>query len=145
MEKKNKVGRPTTFMPEYLEIAKEHFSKRLYEEYEEEVVVAGVGIQTLVKQRAAPFPSMSGLAMKLGVNRQQIYEWEKIHPEFSDILNHGREVIREFLMSHGVTGKYNSNFAKFVATNLTDLTDKKEVSNTNKNIEINIDEQDRDL
>jgi hypothetical protein len=124
--KPRKIGRPTSYKPEYIDVANEHFSVAYFEEYFEEVAIPTIGIEVIKKVRARPFPSMSGLAIKLGVTRQRLKEWGERNPDFQDALNMGREVIRDFLLNHSITGRYNSNFAKFVASSLTDLGEKQE-------------------
>jgi hypothetical protein len=61
--KKNKGGRPTKYKPEYCEKAVEIMSEGY---------------------------SIAGLAGKLRIDTDTIYEWAKVHPEFSDALKRAR-------------------------------------------------------
>lgn len=57
------MGRPTDYRPEFCALAIEHMAEGY---------------------------SIAGLAGKLKVSRQTIYQWGEDHPEFSDALNEGR-------------------------------------------------------
>lgn len=57
-EEKRKVGRPSSYLPEFCELLIHH-----------------MGVDGL---------SYQGFAGKIGVAVDTLYEWEKVHPEFSD-------------------------------------------------------------
>ena len=63
---KHAGGRPSEYTPEVIE---------QINEYMEEAIPQNMKI-----------PTVEGIALKLGINRDTLYEWAKVHPEFSDTL-----------------------------------------------------------
>jgi hypothetical protein len=59
-------------------------------------------------------PTIEGFALFLGVNKTSLYEWEKLHPEFSNALNKIRTEQQQRLLNSGLSGDYNSTIAKLV-------------------------------
>lgn len=57
-------------------------------------------------------PTIEGLAYFLKVNRDTIYEWCRVHPEFSDIIDDLRAKQADSLINSGLAGTYNSTIAK---------------------------------
>ena len=49
-------------------------------------------------------PTIEGIALKLGVSRNTLYEWAKIHPEFQDTLEEMRVRQKEALIEIGIFG-----------------------------------------
>lgn len=88
-------------------------------------------------------PTVEGFAIKLGVSRDTLYEWAKVHEEFSDTMSFCKLITKEFLVQNGLRGLYATNFAIFVATNMTDLKSKQEEDNSNKKpfLVFNVDKQ----
>ena len=70
-----KVGRPTTYKPEYCQMLIEHMNG------------------------GYSFESFAGL---IGVNKDTLYEWEKVNPEFSDSKKDGFEKSRLFWEKMGI-------------------------------------------
>lgn len=61
-------------------------------------------------------PSIEGLALYLGIHKDTIYAWEKLHPEFSDVIGDLRAKQAEALINNGLSGAYNSTIAKVLLT-----------------------------
>ena len=61
-------------------------------------------------------PSIEGLAVYLDVTRETIYEWRKVHPEFSYIIGRLLATQAERLLSNGLSGDYNSTITKLILT-----------------------------
>lgn len=59
-------------------------------------------------------PKAEGLAIYLDVSRDTLYEWAKVHPEFSDILEAINKEQVERLINNGLSGFYNSTIVKLV-------------------------------
>lgn len=124
---RNLFGRPTKLNLDLIKAAYAYIDRPFYEEYEEEVVVAGVGIQTLVKQRPSGPPTVAGLAGVLSVARETLYDWGRKNDTFSDIMKSLDNKRQEFILEHGLKGGYNSAFSKFVMINTSEFVEKKEV------------------
>ena len=129
-EVKSKGGRPTKYNEEM---------QRLADEY-----VDNCGLYMILDDKKVPnsIPSIVGLALKLKVHRDTIYEWCKTHRQFSDTLENIKQKQELFLMHHGLTKGYDSGFAKFLAINVTSYKDKVEQTIDHKNVQINIDSND---
>lgn len=61
-------------------------------------------------------PTIEGLARYLKIHRDTVYQWEKDHEEFSDILEELRSKQAERLLNNGLSGDYNSTIAKVLLT-----------------------------
>lgn len=95
--KKNEVGRPSKYNDQTLKCA-EAYLKRVY------------------KTQGNAIPSIAGLAFALGVSRECVYEWGRVHPEFSDILSAISTAQEMLLLDGGLTGDFNSTITKLMLT-----------------------------
>lgn len=116
-------GRPTKYRPEYCE--------------------------QLVEFMAQGFP-YECFAAEVDVCKSTLYQWERDYPEFSDAKKKGKPKTYKALLQKGLDsihdpGTLNNTVWIFMMKNMCGWTDKKEVETTNHTIQINIDEQDRDL
>lgn len=71
-------------------------------------------------------PSLSGLALYLGVNRSTIYEWRDKHPTFSDTLDQIMASQEVKALNNGLDGTFNPAITKLVLHN-HGYSDKQEV------------------
>ena len=64
----------------------------------------------------AQFPSLTGLALYMGVCRATIYNWarDERKPGFADLLLQIELIQHEMLIGQGLTGEYNSTIVKLV-------------------------------
>ena len=56
--------------------------------------------------------TLTALAVELGVSRDTLYEWQKVHPQFSDACTRARDVARKWweqVMADQSTGRNNGN------------------------------------
>ena len=77
-------------------------------------------------------PTLEGFARKIGVPPERLSRWAKDFEDFRQALNVAKGIQKEFLTTHGLSGAYNNNFAKFISVNLTDYIDKSEVKTENE-------------
>src|SRR5438105_2307280 len=128
-------GRPTKYKPEYCEEIIKFFS---VEPYRKEVTaeIKGYGKagnqnfeKTEYKLVANPLPTLAKFARKIGVNKDTVIEWTKVHEEFSDAYNVAKDLQKDFLVDNGLAGLYPPASFIFTAKNITDMRDKQEVEN----------------
>lgn len=62
-------------------------------------------------------PTVAGLARFLNVSRETMYEWGRVHPEFSDTLSALMDEQQEKLIQGGLGGDFNATIAKLMLAN----------------------------
>jgi len=62
-------------------------------------------------------PSIAGLAVELGINRQTVYEWRKRHKKFSDTLDRLDALQERLSLNGGLQNKLNSTIVKLLLAN----------------------------
>lgn len=61
-------------------------------------------------------PSIEGLAYEIKVSKNTLYEWEKDHKEFQDIMDELRAKQATFLINNGLSGTFNPTITKVILT-----------------------------
>lgn len=102
--KKHPGGRPTKYKPEYCQDLIDYFRVPRPDPAN--------------PQSMAYFPTLDGWCCTIGITRQTISDWVKVHPEFSHSYDISQQLGRNQLMHGGLSEKYNASFAKFVGVNL---------------------------
>lgn len=105
METKHPGGRPTIYSQEIINKTIEYLST--------------TGVFTdpdTGKIISVNLPSIEGLAYDIKVNKDTIYEWRKIHKEFSDIIDDLRAKQATFLINNGLSGVFNPTITKVILT-----------------------------
>lgn len=110
------MGRPTDYSPDVLVKA---------EDYLQQAIPENMAI-----------PTVEGLALLLNVNRDTLYEWAKVHSEFSDTLAKLKNLQKQHLTMTGIFGGKEVNATiialllkvnhDMVETSKTDVTSKGE-------------------
>ena len=102
------VGRPSKYCPEIVEAATAYLEQ--FEEETDEV------------------PSVVGLALRLEVSADTLYNWAKdsSKPEFFGIVQRVLDLQHNILLKNGLNGQYNSSIAKLMLTK-HGYSDKQEV------------------
>lgn len=54
-------------------------------------------------------PTIEGIALKLGVNRDTIYQWVKVNKEFADTIDRVKMLQKEYLIEIGIFGGKDVN------------------------------------
>lgn len=122
-----KLGRPTKYKPEYCqELIDFAANAEPYYESPVETQAKDGSVTTEMKRHPNPPPFLQDFAKKLNVNPSTIYEWAKVHPDFSNAIKDYEEVFARFLQENGLMGHYNAAFAIFTAKNRMGWTDKLE-------------------
>jgi len=140
-----KVGRPTKYTDEYSDKLLKYVEQfEEYEVYQEETASQGRAV-TVTKSRSNGIPTVEGFLLETDIVKDTFYNWVTQHPKFSDAFNKLKSKQKSMIIKGGLNGTFNAGFAKFVATNCTDMKDSSHVEQTNKNIEIKIDSEDEKL
>jgi hypothetical protein len=136
------AGRPIALTEEILKIARDYVDtfKDPYEMRKEAKVIPGKGVEYVDVEKPRSIPSIAGLARRIKVYRSTIYRWydKRYSEKFCYILEELNSIQEEYLLLHGCTGGYNAGFAKFVATNKTNLREKIEHDVTTREIKVEI-------
>lgn len=74
-------------------------------------------------------PSRVGLCCYLGIDKTTSYEWEKIHPAFSNTLRTVETMQEHMTLNGGLSGGLNSTIVKLVLAN-HGYSDKQEHAHT---------------
>lgn len=59
-------------------------------------------------------PTVYGLALHLNVNRDTLFEWAKVYPQFSDSLKKLNDIQANSLINKGLRSEYNATIAKLM-------------------------------
>ena len=113
----NAIGRPTKYIPEVIYPIIESYLESCSKEQTE-------------------LPTTEGLAQKLGVNTDTLFEWNKKHPEFSEYLKRLADKQRNQLMNDGMYGgkEVNASMAIFLLKAIHGLKDNSGISIDKANI-----------
>lgn len=125
------MARPTIYSPDILAQAKAYLESC---EDTSEDIISGQSEKgfTAYKQKVTvKLPSIEGLAYAIKVHKDTIYEWEKKHDEFSDLINDLRAKQAERLINNGLSGDYNAYIAKALLAK-HGYHDKQEIDHTTK-------------
>jgi hypothetical protein len=123
---KHPGGRPTKYSKKYCKQIIDFFDIEPCREVEIPHYKKGDLVWTDFKMVPNRIPTLRKFAKHIKVNFTTVYEWEKKYPEFTNALTHARQIRKEFLIDNGLAGLYPPNSFKFVAINMTDMTDKQE-------------------
>lgn len=84
--------------------------------------------------RIRPIPMLEEWCVMHRITKRQLEEAAKIYPCVAEAIEFARDVVKTYLVRKGLTEQYNGQFAKFVATNETDMVDRTEQVNKNLNV-----------
>jgi len=107
----NKQGRPTSYSEAILTKTREYLNSCQDEEVAQEKKEGWV-----THKIKAKLPTIEGLALFLRVNRDTLYQWAKVHEDFSDIMDELRQEQADRLINSGLSGDYNPTIAKVLLT-----------------------------
>jgi len=118
------AGRPTKYKKRFCKEIVEYFSQNITKEEQ-------IGGRTqLITQE---LPTLVGFAKLKGIGISTIFDWINVRhasfqSEFSAIVkNRCKPLQKNFLVNAGLLGLYNPQAFKFVAVNITDMVDRKDV------------------
>jgi DNA-packaging protein gp3 len=93
--------------------------------YEERFTDASQYLMTCGRSQKK-LPTVEGYALFLHVHRDTLYEWAKLHPDFSDTLEEISHLQKEQLINDGIYGgkDVNSTIVKLLLQNNHDMREK---------------------
>jgi len=94
------IGRPSKYSEEMLERTEQYI-----ESCEDDLA-----------NKIVNLPTIEGLAYELKVNKTTIYEWRKVHEDFSNLIEDLLAKQAKALVNCGLAGTYNSTIAKVLLT-----------------------------
>lgn len=105
------AGRPTEYSEEIVEKVKLYLESCV-DEVIQEVSGESEKFTKYNNKLKVKLPTIEGLAVYIGIHKDTIYEWEKIHEQFSDVIALLRSKQAEALINNGLSGDYNPTIAK---------------------------------
>jgi len=125
-------GRPTKYRDAYCDILVNFFDQEVYEEIKTDKLKNGVKVGTDVKRFPRKLPTLVGFAKEIGIGYSTLKDWcNENHPsyqgKFSATVTRVKDLQRDFLIQSGLLGLFNPQAFKFVAVNITDMVDKRDV------------------
>lgn len=112
------AGRPTDYKPEYCEEIIRYFDQAPYE------ITSDDKGRLIVNPR--PLPTKERFAHMIGVHKDTLQEWAKVHPEFSVAYKKAGQLQCEALSNGGLMGAYDKTMAIFLLKNNHGMADKVE-------------------
>ena len=114
----SELGRPTKYDPKYCDEIIEYFNDDAYRE-----CVDANGKEYLMPNK---FNTLAAWCASIGIHRDTMHEWSKVHPEFSDSLKKAKALQEAQLVTGAMSGAYASSFAIFTAKNILRWRDRVE-------------------
>lgn len=107
------AGRPTDYNEDIVTRSREYLDACV-DEVKQVVTGESEKFTSYKEKVTVKLPSIEGLARHLKIHKDTIYEWEKIHPAFSDVLHELRSNQAERLINMGLSGDYNPVISKLL-------------------------------
>jgi hypothetical protein len=139
-----KQGAPTKYKDDIPQKMIDFFNRPLMKAQQVEVLTKTGQIKLVTEMVANELPTIEKFCCDLMISKETLHQWIKKYPVLTDAYKFAKQAQKNHLMQNGLSGNYNSAFAKFVAINCTDLVDKV-VTEHQGNIEIVIDNDDSAL
>lgn len=126
------MARPTKYKKEYNKKMYDFFN--ISHTYEKEITFFDTNgnEKTKTVEAVNPLPTFERFAVMIGVCRDTLDEWKRVHPDFSDTYKKCKNLQKDMLIDLAMRGFYNPTFTIFVAKNITDMTDKQIVDSNIK-------------
>ena len=114
------TGRPPKYLKKYVKDIIVFFS--IEHTQEKSVVTKDGGVRTVTLPNK--LPTLEAFAVKhCNCDTSTLRRWVKKYPEFRTAYSRAKELQKDMLVHLGMIGLYNANFTKFVAKNITDMTE----------------------
>jgi len=127
---KRAFGRPSKYRPKYCQLIIDYFTRAHTEEIEETHTNRKGETWSCYKLRAVPVPTLQGFSAAVGVPIRTLADWANNFKDFSQAYSHAQALQLDHLSTVTGLGLYNSNWAVFMAKNVSDWRDKKDVEHS---------------
>lgn len=129
-------GRPSEYKEEYIDKADEYLA--ICQDEDKKVIKQSSEKYEMYDNKLkVHLPTIEGFALFLNVNKTSLYEWEKIHPDFSNALSKIRTEQQKRLIDNGLSGDYNSTIAKLILSANHGMREKSDITTDDKPIQSN--------
>ena len=116
-ETKHAGGRPTEYSQEILNKTVEYIDSCEDEDIQKvKQSNSEKGYEMYENKLRVNLPTIEGLARYLKVSVKSLYNWEKEHEEFLQVMGDLRAKQAESLINNGLSGDYNPTIAKVLLT-----------------------------
>jgi len=127
------TGRPSGYLPEYTALCYKYFNRPAQEVIKTTDERTG---ETTVETVTNNLPTKAGFACEIGVPSHRLHAWAaKLdsnghvqYPEFAEAWRQAADAQQNILVQNTLNGKYNAGFAKFVAQNLLDWRESRDLT-----------------
>ena len=129
-KKRRKAGRPTKYKSLYCQQIIEFFNRP--HTYESEITHTNKKGESWIsyQTRANPVPLMCDFAQYIGTTVQTLNTWTKQHSDFLEATTHAQDLQLRHLATITGLGLYNANWSIFMAKNISQWRDKKDVEHS---------------
>lgn len=134
-ESKYKKNYATKTLEKFLKETKDLISKEVVQENQEKGYIQYKDRLTVV------LPTIERYAIYLKVNRDTLYEWSRVHPEFKLALERIKTIQKQILIEKGLQGTYNAAIAKLILINNHGMYDATDLTSGGEKISSFTDEQ----
>lgn len=101
----------------------------------EQIYLKDGDMREITKELAVPPPMLSEFVRNKGIRWAVFKRAAMVIPELNDAMVECSEIVKEFMVYHGLTGNYGSQFAIFATKNMTDWKDVQSIDK--KTVDVN--------
>ncbi len=127
---KRAFGRPSKYRPSFCFELIKYFDREHTEEYEETHTNRKGETWSCFKLRAVPVPMFEGFCAKFMLDRHTLMAWVGSFKDFSTAYSRAQELQMAHLSTVTGLGLYNSNWAVFMAKNVSKWRDKRDIEHS---------------
>lgn len=127
---KRAFGRPSKYKPVYCKKIVEYFTRPHTEEYTETHTNRKGETWQATKIRAVPVPTLQGFAASIYIPVKTLWQWASKFEDFGKAYSHAQALQLDHLATVSGLGLYNSNWAVFMAKNVSDWRDRREIDHS---------------
>lgn len=101
----------------------DYFDQPPYRAVTKTIVTKKGDVAEVTENEATDFRSIAGFARKVGVHRDTLHQWSKVHPAFTEVYGRAKDFQEDYLTVNGLKGYIQMSWI-FVAKNVLGYRDK---------------------